>query len=139
MAKRKWVTKETILKAIKTEKLVKRHFVLPDEEDSPYSPKNKKCGVCAVGAVLRHSNFNNDQISDFGESLCFSGPVTPLYTSEVHTELDYLLDTGKYLNALSLKFEDQARKTGVGVRTKKILAKFVKDNFPAKIRLDTEL
>jgi len=140
MSKRKWITKKEVLQAIKTEPLTSGNWVKLDDKKRF---NDKTCSVCAVGAVLRKAGLGNQAINDFGDALAMQGVVAPdsYLESEgyVEAEIQDYLDTEKYLHALSYKFEYQANKTGVGKRTRNILAKFVEVNFPDKIKLDPTL
>lgn len=133
MPKRKYVSRKEVLQAIRYEPLKSGDWVRRNGE------KEGKCQVCAVGAVLRKAGFKDEEIRRFGgilidnfESITPYGAGGMEYVSE---KLREHLDNEYYLVALSLKFESQALRTGTGKRTRKILANFVKVNFPKKIEL----
>jgi hypothetical protein len=143
----KTISRRDILTAIRNEPLNTGSFVNPKGvgpdgvEGGLGSVEDKNCTVCAVGAVLRKAGLSNREIEEFGEALGDLGPITPtryeIY-SDVKGGLKELLKEKKYLHALSVKFEGQAHKTGVGKRTRKVLSLFVKKNFPKRIRLNPE-
>lgn len=140
MAKRKTVTKKEILEAIKKEPLKAGSWVKMDDFGDPV--KDKNCTVCAIGAVLRRAKYSNQQAWEFGGCLMNSDAVAPLDEECVDLGVEKnlverLLSEKKYLHALSVRFEGQALRTGVGKRTRKILTDFVKKNLPDQVKLIT--
>jgi len=125
---RKTITRSEILKAIRTEPLVSGNFVQTENN------KEKNCAVCAVGAVLRIAGQNNTEIHSFGEQLMYEG----VCSSQPHYVILEELKERRYLHALSMKFEFYAFRLGKGKRTRKLLANFVKKNFPKVIKLNPE-
>lgn len=69
--KLKWVTKEQIIEAIKTEPLVPGRWVQSLDDGN-------ECGVCAVGAVLRRAGYKNIEIDDYGLDLKWRFPLGKL-------------------------------------------------------------
>jgi hypothetical protein len=142
---KKTVSRKTIIKAINEEPLKSGEFVLLDNKGwDPVPSKDKNCQVCAVGAVLRRAGLSNNKIHSFGDKLMWNGDVTPhtddsfceYDESATNAQIESLIRAKMYLHALSVKFEYQADKTGHGKRTRKILTNFVKENFPATIKLN---
>jgi hypothetical protein len=72
------ITKEHIIKALKTEELKQGDWVAKAE-----LPVVGNCAVCAVGAVLRHINLPNNEIYTVANSLDTYG-----YPAYLHTEED---------------------------------------------------
>jgi len=134
MTKRKTTDRKDVLKAIKNEPLATGNWV--NESGFSY-PNQKKCDVCAVGAVLRQAGFSNYDIGDFGEDLMATGEASAYGDKKQQEKLiRSYLDRENFLHALSIKFEGQANRTGTGKRTRDILMKFVKENFPKRIKLE---
>jgi hypothetical protein len=131
---KEYVTRRTVLNALRNEPLNNMGWV--------HNPRDPSCSVCAVGAVLRRAGFENGKISSFGLGLFRNGAVTPaqlpLY-SNIEGVIKKYLEEGRFLHALSMKYEFQAKRTGSGKRTRGVLARFVKANFPTKIELNTKL
>lgn len=141
MRKRKYVSRRLILTAIRKEPLEAGYWVALDDNNNPV--KDNNCSVCAIGATLRQSGLTNRQIESFGERLMLYGPVSTwndeVLSSNINDILKELLEERRYLHALSLKFEDQAERTGSGKRTRKVLAQFVRKHFPKRIALNPKL
>lgn len=136
MAKAKWITKKKILEAIKNEPLMNWEFVKRDGEKVV---ADKNCPVCAVGAILRKASFNNREIFHFGMRMVEYGSVNDYFCGDRETQNIYvenLLSKQKYLHALSVTFEAQANRTGIGPRTRGLMATFVEKSFPYRIKLD---
>jgi len=135
----KKISRKTILLAIRNEPLKPLEWV---QLDGMIPVTQEDCPVCAIGATLRRAGFSNDEIHDFGGNMNITGICTLRAVSEnstVEKELVTLLKGQRYLHALSLKFEDQASRTGGGKTTRRILSEFVKKNFPNRIKLDPSL
>lgn len=131
------ITRKEILRAIRKEPLKagewihNREVVKTDAEGTKYldSVLDKKCKVCAVGAVLRAKGIDPDQMNDVAWSLL--GRDNDV--AEGGDEKEALKDKN-YLLALSIKFEKLADRLGAGKRTREKLVEFVKENFPKNIR-----
>lgn len=140
MTKKKFVTREQILEAIKTEPLTSGYWVqYRNDEDGIYGINlDPNCPVCAIGGVLRKSGLSNEEIDHFGNKMGNYGPISARdfrLEREVVEMTTNFLKKKQYLHALSLKFEHLAEQ-GIGSITRKKLAKFVRDNFPAKVELN---
>lgn len=127
--KRKYITKQTILKAIKTEPLKPGSFVLLEGDLVSDDPS---CSVCAVGAVLRKAGMNNNRINRFGIKLVDYNSCS---SSSVY-RLPALLEEKRYLHALSVKYENLARVFRDLTFVRRELSKFVKKHFPSRIKLN---
>lgn len=141
MSKTKTISKDVILKAIKIEPLNKGYFV--QWERNEFGPStNPNCKVCAVGAVLRHAGMTNRQIDLFGDKLNNCGQVyasSECDKQSVRETIETMLKQKRYLHALSVKFEYNASILGAGgKRIRKVMTKFVKENFPKRIALNVE-
>jgi len=126
----KMITKEKVIKAIKTEPLIVNYFVERDKYSNIVT--NPNCSVCAVGAVFRASGMSNTEIDDVT-----SDPQENICSTSIG-RIEDLLKSKLYLNALSVKFEYLASKYGTGKRTRNELVKFVEENFPYRIKLHLE-
>ena len=129
------VTRRQILRAIRTEKLKPGSFLHEKRirkgfEEYDYV-SDKTCKVCAVGAVLRVAGVKNELIDSLGYSVCKTSAIDSAGDEEAS------IQEGDFMGALSVKFEKLAEKHGTGKRTREKLCKFVKDNFPKKVKLDT--
>lgn len=131
MKRPKSVLRSTILKAIKVEPLKGRSWVDDEDMDNP------KCSVCMVGGTLRQAGLSNKQIYEFGDEMVSYGECTAHYLTpfEAAREVKEHLENRRYLHALSVKFERLFSYLGAGKRTRKILTKFVRQNFPKRIPL----
>lgn len=133
--KTRWATKAQIIKALKTEPVLKRGAFFEPRID--LIRDNERCAVCAVGAVLRALSFekfakkySNDHglppsrlLHDMGSGLCDAN-----YTS---SDPEFLVEEKNYFGALSSYFE-------MGATRRRCIA-FVKKHFPAKIRISASL
>jgi len=98
---------------------------------------DKKCTVCAVGAVLRNK-FNKDlNASELDDQV---GEL--LYGDfDSVANIDYLPDAlkgGHYLNAISIKFEDMCgdeQRVRKNSPIRKELIQWVKDNIPKEFEV----
>ena len=137
----KTISRRDILTAIRNEPLKRGSWVYMYGRND-FSEGDKRCEVCAVGAILRQGGFSNYEIDYFGGALLNSGPISPdsseFNESSLTNGLKQLIKEKKYIHALSVKFEDQASRTGAGKITRKVLSLFVKKNFPKRIRLNPE-
>lgn len=113
------ITQQDILKAIKKEKLKGGSFIHRNKRDKV----DAKCKVCAVGAVLRQKEIENENILDVASNICSSNVSSGGY-------LEWYLEDRDYLSALSIKFERLYKWYGGGQKTKTLLTKFVKESFP---------
>lgn len=136
------VTRKEILKAIRTEPLkagtwIHDRKVTLDNGSGislQTSVADKKCKVCAVGAVLRQKGIPDDKIfwaadslfCDTGSSECDSD------ASDEGNPLQNVKD-GHYMAALSSKFEQLSKRLGSGKRTRETLIRFVKRHFPKQV------
>jgi hypothetical protein len=142
--KKKMIKRKVILDAIKNEPLDAFEFVKMVsgnfDDLGNYTPSHistdKNCPVCAVGAVLRNSGLDNLKISAFGNKMSDCGSVREESRLDAKRAIEEFLEKGKYLHALSVKFERQADMTGTGKKTRSILSAFVKKHFPKEIKLD---
>lgn len=136
MSKPIYITRRETLHAIRTEPLKAGKWASNEEGNEG------KCSVCAVGAVLRKAGLDDACINQFGNRMIINFKnVTALsvYSKKDENEkIEEHLDNDRFLQALSLKFECQAKRTGAGKRTRTILADFIKANFPKKIELSYE-
>lgn len=124
------ITRREIIRAIRTEKLIAGAFIQVRFDDVECSwVKDKKCKVCAVGAVLRHKGFHNSSINDLGGLL-----TTDCGALRDSDEKESIAQCA-YMSALSIKFEKLAKRHGCGAKTKELLIKFVKTNFPLQVTL----
>jgi hypothetical protein len=129
--KKKTITRRDVLAAIRTEPLRPGNWVVTTE--------NVKCEVCAVGAVLRHAGLNNEEIFEFGDIMMHYGKCSvDGYGSkeDIEDTIQGMLRNNRYLHALSITFEFYSRRLGKGKRIRKVLANFVKKNFPKTIKLN---
>lgn len=142
MSKAKTISRDVILKAIKTEPLKNKAFVeLYDADDGYVVSDDPNCHVCAVGAILRHAGMTNKQIDLFGNQLVHCGSA---YAShEYHDKTNVLktiktnIEQKQYLHALSMKFEYHASFPSKRIgKLRKLMTKFVKENFPKRIALN---
>jgi hypothetical protein len=120
------ITRKQVLEAIRTEKLKPDHFV-HGEYDSANSVTvfSPGCKVCAVGAVLRQAGVSNEDMDYRAYSLIGGGN----YCSGDDEYVE--LANKNYLAALSIKFENLAKKNGgAGPKTKASLRNFVRRHFP---------
>lgn len=130
------VTRRDILKAIRNEKLKNQNWItLPVLGTDQLGYKitgepSSTCKVCAVGAVLRTVGIPNDRISITADQIVSNGNCT-----SGGDELAELRE-GRYMNALSVRFENLAKKYGCGKKTKEILIRFVKRHFPKTIEIE---
>lgn len=130
------ITRRDILKAIRTEKLKNQNWItLPvlGVDDYGYKITGKPsstCKVCAVGAVLRTVGIPNNRISITAGQIVSNGNF-----NSGEDELAELRE-GRYMNALSVRFENLAKKYGCGKKTKEILIRFVKRHFPKTIEIE---
>lgn len=128
------ITKQEILKAIKTEPLRAGHFIGASDEfgyEKLNSKKGKSCTVCAVGAVLRNK-IKDVTIQDFN-SICANS--VEYWTEFSGMEAQYLIEKKDYLSALSVEFETLSNKFKTKAAIRKKLIKFVQDNFPKTINV----
>lgn len=130
------LTKAQVLKALATEPLKATAWV------ETKGKSKKVCNVCAVGAVFHKAGLGPKAIDQCAQDLYLSGSDTA-----TESDLDKAIDEGKYLSALSMKFETLARKladvlglTDTADLTKEqtkllkpVLIKWVKDNFPTQL------
>lgn len=135
------VTKEVIIKALKTEPLRKGQFFCTLGDSSPEA--FAMCDVCAVGAVLRLT-FTPEVLSLFRDvgigSQVTRSNMTPEGAKSGETTARYvkrLLAKKNYLGALSVTFEALKINPahGVGEKHRKSLISFVKKNFPKEITI----
>jgi hypothetical protein len=139
MIKAKYISKKKVLEAIKNEPLYSGEWAKIDANGKVM--RDKDCPVCAVGATLRKAGFSNNEVSRFGRKMSDHGDVAPDFLSwegakDMKQYVLNCLANKEYLHALSIKFEDQADKTGVGKKTRSVLVNFVEKNFPNRIKLD---
>lgn len=119
----KIIKRSVVIKALKTENLVRGWFFKSSENKAEVYPKD--CKVCAVGAILRHVSFetwarkNNVDLGDLGVDA-----TNGQYAEDNYKEL---LEYKNYLGALSNYFE-------LG-RTRKQCIDFVKRYFPKSFKL----
>lgn len=139
------VTRRTVIKALRTEKLRANNFFHTDNTLS-------KCAVCAVGAVLR-SSLTQEQLRDADGYNATRGVYSGCDTEkEVQEKTRCEINEGNYLGALSVYFESLARRfarKGRGERAnleqveavnwtsrrREKLVDFVKKNFPKTIEI----
>jgi len=136
------ITKQDVLKAIKTEKLKNGRWITEKTvfvknsmgDEVRESILDNTCAVCAVGAVLRQKGVPNQYIQTRADDFFFYS-YEP--AGEVGKDGDELqaLKNKNYLSALSIKFEKLANRLGNGQRTRTQLTKFVKDNFPKQFNV----
>lgn len=119
------ITKKEIIKALQTEPLIHQMWVKKDN-----LPEVGDCGVCAVGAVLRHCRIPNDVLDSYTNSIEGTGSAE---------EAQRALERGDYLSALSMTFEQKSyveAGTKADAASRRRAIEFVEKNFPAKIALD---
>lgn len=121
------VKRALILRAIRTEPLLKKgQFVLQDD--------NKEiCQVCAVGSVIRNALKTTNAQRIYRVSLwnALAGDYTQDGNPRYECKREY------YWSALSARFEKLSLMYGNGKKTRALLCKFVKKNFPKEIELIT--
>lgn len=129
--KRVIITKEAILNAIYKEPLRGDKFITSRFEPvAGIRVYDNLCQVCAVGAILRHSNIKNDCISDTGNQLTKHEDIS------LDGRIGPLLEKRKWLNAISVKFEKLYAEFGDSYKTKEKLSAFIKRNIPNKITIN---
>jgi hypothetical protein len=124
--------KKTVIKALLTEPLMSGNWISEGLNDGD-------CMVCAVGAILRKSGFYRNKIMEFGENMIESGACTPWderCENSFSLTIDKHLKNGRYLHALSLKFESMESSKKPTATTRKSLVKFVEKNFPNRIKIN---
>lgn len=132
------VTRKEILKAIRTENLGTGKFI--EGIDVGYVTRvivyDDSCKVCAVGAVLRQAGTPSDRIMEVANEVTNKYEyVTPQKGLEGHEFT--AMKRRAWLNALSIRFEELALKTGTGKETRDALCRFVKRHFPKTINVKT--
>lgn len=138
------ISKNVILKALKTERLTAGHWIyVPGERKSDLwsdrlrSQPAKNCKVCAVGAVIRNAVSKKSIVKDInalasrrtGFSYCD-------YSFKTEERAKEYIENGNYMDALNTLFEGSYDKLKNMREVRSIMVKFVKENFPEKIELD---
>ncbi len=134
MKRTKWIKKEDVISALKTEKLERGNWFTSDEPG---------CKVCAVGAVLRKTSFEkwahkiNFPLSQLGwASVTGKNLIRPRCNGTFEFETKEHLANKNYLAALSNYFEsDNYFESN---KNKRQCIAFVKKNFPARFKLTIE-
>lgn len=130
-----YISKRKVLNAIMNEPLRRGDWVYFDLKDK----KTGKCPVCAVGAVLRRAGIANrdiDIVADLSVNSEDRLGNSLLSVEDQVAHAAYIITTERdYLTALSYLFEGLCGNVGLS-RTRRILATFVKEKFPNKIRVN---
>jgi hypothetical protein len=132
------ITKEEIIKALKTEKLLYSGSFIDRNQQS------EVCAVCAVGSVLRSKGLEYDQIDAYGTNLIDNNKEDLGGFGDME-QVSQLLSKNRYMAALSCFYEMIAQEN----RFKRNLnmdvpatnherlqsIRFVKARFPDKIKI----
>ncbi len=129
----KYVTKENIIEALKTEPLRRGDFFhnFLDYQNNPSDLET--CPVCAVGAVLRQCLAVTSSIA--GHSVTKGNALLdPNSKLKLRNVVRRELENKNYLGALSIYFEGQNYSDSfVTPNEKRNLIRFVQRNFPKRI------
>lgn len=138
MTKSITVTKKEIIKALRTEKLLKAGTFIEK------NPLGEVCNVCAVGAILRSKGLNYDQIDTYGSNLSFNN-VEGVCGDGGMKEILGLVNKGRYMAALSSFYEytseriRQRQSWGCTIpyylNSRSNSIEFVKTYFPDKLKI----
>jgi hypothetical protein len=127
-----FVTKQEILDAIKSENLIGGHGPI----SGIYNPQtgayyyDDACPVCAVGAVLRQTGVESNNISYAFHM------VVKNEDADVNASVEYALSKRNWMAAMSIKFEQLYYKEADKTVVRKKLATFVKKNLPSRVKLN---
>ena len=128
------VTRREILKAIRTEKLQGGAFI-QTRSDYPYIVDDT-CKVCAIGAVLRQKGIPSESIENMAYAITSDDFAIGPDDCFASTNEFEAIKAKAYMNALSLRFEKLAKKSGTNKKTREALCRFVKRYFPKSIYIN---
>lgn len=136
-------TRKQVLEAINNEPLRGGNFVHLN-----WTSVEGVCPVCAVGAVLRNVGYPDTEITSIAARITKFNSRSPLkglpvtnsdhvYLSNTNVLIRKMLNKKRYLNALSIKFEELYEAYG-GFESESIvvdkLSNWVKRNIPVKFK-----
>lgn len=132
MKKEIFITKQNMIDAVKTEPLAPGVWIS--------MVGTIDCEVCAVGGVLRAAGVQEDSINQVANNCTSYSHVE--WNSECEDsgwrDIDDLLedyiDDGKYLAALSIKFEDLANDSSIATARVE-LVEWIEDNIPSDMKI----
>lgn len=118
------ITKSQLLDAIETEPL-RAGDIIKKVGSEDYND----CEVCAVGAILRRKLTHINEVNKLTEVAFSYLDQYGYYCAGYIRRVPNLLKSKKYLNALSVKFENLSETNSI-LETRKKLSRWVKRNFP---------